>query len=82
MASPVRFLVQRPALKLLAASASLASVLQALHLIQVICRLIHGCPLNHDVSDEAFKIVEGPKKIGFSFASSIGTGSRGTRVEI
>ena len=34
MASPLRFLVKGPALKLLASSTALASALQALHLIQ------------------------------------------------
>ena len=44
--------------------------------------MIHFGTLNRDVSDETFQVVEGPNKIGFSFAGAIGTGSRGTRVEV
>ena len=48
----------------------------------VIYMLIHGCPLNHDMNDKTVQVVEGPNKIGFSFAGAIGTGSRRARVDV
>ena len=50
--------------------------------MSVICRLIHGCPLNHDVSDETFKVVDGTYLIGFRFTCAISPWSKWTRVEV
>ena len=38
--------------------------------------------MNFDMSDETFQVLEGPNKIGFSFAGAIGTGRRRARVEV
>ena len=50
--------------------------------ISVISRVLHGCPLNSNVSDEAFEVVEGADDIRFSITGAISPWSRWTRVEV